>query len=100
MEMNTQERVALLLAMDTVVRSLNDETYMDAWLESGVPDGTVYEDLIDYTDDEIFADIMDTFVYVMARAITGEFVGKERRRGILYCDRVISEDLELIDKGD
>lgn len=100
MKMDTQERVALLLAMDTVVRSLNDETYMDAWLESGVPDGTVYEDLIDYTDDETFADIMDTFVWVMARATTGRFLGEEERRDTLYCDGVVNSDLRLIDKGD
>lgn len=93
MEMNTQERVNLLFAMDTVVRSLNNETYMVAWLESGVPDGTAYEDLIDYTDDETFADIMDTFVWVMARATTGRFLGEEERRGVLYCDGVVSDKL-------
>ena len=100
MEMNTQERINLLFSMDTVVRSLNDETHMDAWLESGVPDGTAYEDLIDYVDDETLADIMDTFVWLMARATAWKFVSEEKRRGILYCDGVISEDLRLIDKGD
>lgn len=100
MEMNAQERIDLLFSMDTVVRSLNDEAYMDAWLESGVPDGTAYENLIDYTDDETFADIMDTFVWVMARATTGRFLGEEERRGTLYCDGVINSDLRLIDKGE
>ena len=36
---NIAARVELLKAMDTVVRSLNDESVMDLWLTSGVPDG-------------------------------------------------------------
>lgn len=98
MKMNAQERVDLLFAMDTVIRSLNDELYIEIWLEEGVPDGTEYTDLIDYTDDETFADIMDTFVYIMALATTGKKVSSEKRKAILYCDRVVSKNLELFDK--
>ena len=36
---NVAERVELLKAMDVVVRSLNDESVMDLWLTTGVPDG-------------------------------------------------------------
>lgn len=36
---NIAARVELLKAMDTVVRSLNDESVMDLWLTNGIPDG-------------------------------------------------------------
>ena len=36
---NIAERVELLKAMDTVVRSLDDESVMNLWLTNGVPDG-------------------------------------------------------------
>ena len=42
------------------------------------------DDYIDYyyTDDDTFADIMDTFLYIMARA---------KKSGGLYCDGVVSK---------
>lgn len=36
---NIAERVELLKAMDTIVRSLDDESVMNLWLTNGVPDG-------------------------------------------------------------
>ena len=38
-----------------------------------------------YCDDQTFADLMDTFLYVMAAA---------RKSGGLYCDKVVSKAAE------
>lgn len=54
---NIAERVELLKAMDTIVRSLNDESVMDLWLTSGVPDGA------DDSDYEFIAEDVTTPEY-------------------------------------
>lgn len=54
---NIAERVELLKAMDTIVRSLNDESVMDLWLTSGVPDGA------DESDYEFIAEDVATPEY-------------------------------------
>ena len=38
---NLKERVSVIRAMDTIVRSLNDEEYVAWWLEDGIPDGEI-----------------------------------------------------------
>lgn len=48
---NIAARVKLLKAMDTVVRSLNDESVMDLWLTSGVPDGADDDDYEEIAED-------------------------------------------------
>lgn len=90
--MDKKERIEVLKAMDTVVRHLNDESVIEPWLESGVPDGTeTDEDYALYIDDDEFADIMDTFTFVMGLAAGREFRKEEARRGTFYCDGVISK---------
>lgn len=77
-----KERVALVRAMDTVVRSLNNERVINSWLAVGVADEDYKlpdEDLECYCeDDEDFRDLMSLF-----------------RRCVhdseLYCDRVVSK---------
>lgn len=88
--MNKEERVKLVKAMEYIVRNVNDERVFATWLTDGVADGDIEygdlsydpedEDMIDLVeDDDSFADLMDSFLYVMARA---------RKSGGLYCDGV------------
>lgn len=84
--MNEQERIKMLEAMDFIIRHFNDEVAIDTWLYCGLPDGTVESGTTStYIDDESMADIMDSFVYVMAK-----FCDVENRRGTLACDGVLS----------
>lgn len=54
---NIAERVELLKAMDTIVRSLDDESVMNLWLTNGVPDGA------DDSDYEFIAEDVATSEY-------------------------------------
>ena len=88
--MNKQERIQMLRAMDTVMRALNDEEIFEIWLIDGIPDGTTEDsDFAAFADDITFADIMDTFVFVMGKACSIPESAQERR-GTLYCDGVVN----------
>ena len=91
----TVERLKLVKAMEYLVRCVNDETLLDAWLTLGVADGDFdYGDLsvaenpeddegIWYVEEnEAFSEIMDLFLGIMASA--NEYGG-------LYCDGVVSK---------
>ena len=85
--MNKTERIAVVRAMETIARQINDEDVFEGWLISGVADGDIDDTTTDdeleyYAEDENFAELMGTFLRVMARA---------RKSGGLYCDGVISE---------
>ena len=91
--MNKVERIKMVKAMEYIARQVNDEQVFEPWLIDGVADGDIeYGDLesgaddsaLDYCDDETFADLMDTFLYVMKRA----------NKGGLYCDGIISKLLD------
>lgn len=88
--MDINERIKMLEAMDFIVRHFNDERAIDSWLSCGLPDGTVEAGTIgDYVDDhDTFADIMDSFVYVMAKFCHSN---KEDREATIYCDGVASK---------
>ena len=99
---NLKERKQLILAMETVVRSINEEGISDGWLMCGVADGdlnddSTWEDVDDFyvEDDENFADIMSCFVRTMRRMVDSdeEFDEEDRKKGnyYLYCDRVTSK---------
>ena len=80
-------RCEMIRAMETVMRNLNDEEDIEIWLNNGVADGDIDETTTDeeleyYIDDETFADLMDTFVYIFQQT---------SRRGALYCDGVVSK---------
>ena len=89
----TTERIKMVKAMEFLARQVNNEdTFYEWWLTLGVPDGDInYGDLSDHDDDGIldsyyandksFAELMDTFLTVMAFA---------RKNGGLYCDNVTS----------
>lgn len=86
--MNRMERNKLVCAMEYIARQINDEEVLESWFVSGVADGDIsYGDLTtdceDYYDnDEYFADLMDTFLWVMERAY---------KSGGLYCDGIVSK---------
>lgn len=85
-----KERINMVRAMETIARSVNDESAFDLWLYLGVADGdidddTTDEELEDYCDDETFAELMDTFLKLMARA---------KKSGGLYCDGITSGESE------
>lgn len=86
---NFKERVSVIRAMDTIVRSLNDEGDILWWLGSGVPDGeinpkTTDEELYWLVDDnESFADIMSTFIKIMKRQPVD---------GAMWVDNVLSKE--------
>ncbi|MBQ2634087.1 MAG: hypothetical protein IJF88_05875 [Oscillospiraceae bacterium] len=93
--MNNIERIKMIKAMEYIIRQVNDEDVFSGWLIDGVADGDIdygdisigtddAEDLEYYMRDENFADLMDTFLWVMARA---------RKSGGLYCDKVVSKKL-------
>ena len=93
--MNKKERIAMVRAMETVCRNLNDERGIEAWYVNGVADGditneTTDEELDDYIEDENFADLMDTFAFVMTKYANRNKEGN----GIFYCDGVCSHPYE------
>lgn len=93
--MNSIERIQMVKAMEFVARQVNDENVFDTWLSLGVADGDIeygdlaqsmyaspYELAADYITDDVFAELMETFLIVMTRA---------RKSGGLYCDGVVSK---------
>ena len=92
--MNKIERIKMVKAMEFVTRQLNDEDIFEKWLICGVADGDIEdgelevkpgdEEFLDYyIEDADFADLMDTFLHVMAGAA---------KYGGLYCDGVVSRN--------
>ena len=87
--MNLKVRANLVRAMETCARAINDEEVFMGWLTEGVADGDIDETTTDeelewYCKDDNFADLMDTFLWVMTRA---------KKSGGLYEDRVVSKPI-------
>ena len=85
--MKKKLRTEVVRAMETLARSVNDEMVFEGWLMCGVADGdidktTEDDDLEYYIEDETFAELMGTFLRVMARA---------NKNGGLYVDGVVSK---------
>lgn len=89
--MKKVDRIKMVKAMEYITRQINDEDVFEGWLISGVADGDIdYGDLAAeddgsieyYTEDEHFADLMDTFLRCMKRAY---------KSGGLYCDGIVSK---------
>ena len=80
--------------MEFIARQVNDEVAFEEWLINGVADGDISygatnvesndeaELYIYYEDDKSFAELMRTFLSVMAEAY---------KDGGLYCDKVVSK---------
>ena len=85
--MDKELRKKVVLAMELLARSVNDESALDGWLMCGVPDGeleygTMDTEMVDeyYMNDETFAELMGCFMRTMKRA----------QEGGLYVDNVVS----------
>lgn len=91
--MNKKERIAMVRAMETVCRNLNDERGIVSWFTCGVADGDINENTTDeeleyyIEDDDTFADLMDTFAYVMTKYAHRK---DKEDSGQFYCDGVCS----------
>lgn len=91
--MNTKKRIEVVRAMETLARSINDESVFYKWLLCGVADGDIDENTTDeelefyIEDDEQFADLMDTFLKCMSSAY---------KSGGLYVDKVVSKEEVLV----
>lgn len=89
--MDKAERIKIVRAMETIARCVNDEEVLYYWLSFGVADGDIddntTDDELDYYvgDDDIFADLMQTFLSCMKDAY---------RSGGLYVDDVVSKWLD------
>lgn len=93
--MNSIERIKMVKAMEYITRQINDGSVFNGWLTEGVADGDIdygdlnvgaddADNLEYYLSDDEFADLMDTFLWVMARAWNS---------GGLYCDEVVSKQI-------
>lgn len=87
--MNVYKRIEMVKAMEKLARAINDESVFETWLQIGVADGDITgnsetDDIEYYTDDETFADLMDTFLLIMENA---------RKSGGLYYDGIVSKSM-------
>lgn len=85
--MKLAERAKVVRAMETIVRCVNNEDFINSWLMCGVADGDIAEDTNDidldyYCEKETFAELMQLFLRIMDSA---------RKDGGLYCDGVVSK---------
>lgn len=86
--MNLKERATMVKAMETIVRSINDEDIFYSWLLYGVADGDIDEKTTDeeldfYCEDETFSELMELFLILMAKA---------KKSGGLYTDNILSKN--------
>lgn len=89
--MNMEYRKQLVLAMEFIVRHINDTEVFMKWLTCGVPDGDItFNNLTDtqevdeyFTEDANLAELMDLFLKIMQDTL---------ENGGLYCDRVSSKE--------
>ncbi len=91
--MNKIERIAMVRAMETICRNLNDEEGILDWLQIGIADGdigpdTQDEDLEYYIEDDNFADLMDSFAAIMTNYARRDHM---TNWGQFYCDGVLSQ---------
>lgn len=90
--MNRTEREKMLRAMETVARALNDEEVFEAWLINGPGDGEIEDgEPVDdyYLEDEVFADMMDSFARLMKKATR-----KDEYKSAFCVDGVVSKAQE------
>ena len=85
--MNKELRKKIVIAMEMLVRSVNNEYNIDGWLMCGVADGDIkrYEpDEVDdyYIEDKEFSELMDLFLRTMTKA---------NANGGLIVDGVVSK---------
>lgn len=88
--MNAVERKKMVLAMEFIVRQINDEEVFANWLALGIADGDLEYGEWDvdkvpdyYIEDYTFRDLMDCFLIRVAGA---------KRSGGLYCDGISTKE--------
>lgn len=64
-------RIEQLKAMDTLIRSVNNENLvLDSWLMCGIPDGATDTDYRDYAENvDDYKELCDFFLKLMARCV-------------------------------
>lgn len=94
MEQNNNRRAEVVRAMDTLIRCINNEDYIDSWLMVGVADGDIRKDTTNeeiaemgYCDDNTFKDLMTLFLKSMNRA---------SKNGGLYCNGIVSAEQKTV----
>lgn len=87
---NAIERKKMVLAMEYIVRQINDEEVFMPWLSVGVADGDLRygewdpENVEDYyIENDNFRDLMDCFLRRMSGA---------KKSGGLYCNGIVTEE--------
>lgn len=85
--MNKNIRKDAILAMEKLVRCINNEEIIESWLMCGIPDGDIRnytrEEVDDYfTENENFSYLITLFLKLMTRA---------NKNGNLYIDGVTGE---------
>lgn len=74
--MTKEMRKEMVVAMETVMRHLNDETIFESWLMCGVADGDVTREVIEdpqllddyYTEKEAYDELCKLFTRLVKRA--------------------------------
>lgn len=84
--MKIEKRKEMVLAMERIVRSVNNEDFIERWLMLGVADGDiksfdVHEVDENYIDDKTISEMMGLFLSIMNDA---------RKDGGLYVDGIVS----------
>ena len=84
--MKIEKRKEMVLAMEKIVRSVNNEDFIDRWLMLGVADGDIKSFDVQevdkcYVDDKTLSEMMGLFLSIMNDA---------RKDGGLYIDGVVS----------
>ena len=85
--MNTKLRKKTVLAMELLVRQVNNENLLEPWWMCGVPDGEIQkfeENEVDETliKKENYAELMGLFLKIMSKA---------NKNGGLYSDNILSK---------
>lgn len=71
--MNKNIRKDNILAMERLVRCINNEEIIESWLMCGIPDGDITKYTIDevddyFTEDKNLSDLITLFLKLMAKA--------------------------------
>ena len=85
--MNNHQRCMVIRAMETIIQTVNNTKLITQWRADAIADGdirpnTTDDDMEYYIEDDVFADLMDTFLQVMNNA---------KADGGLYVDGVVSK---------
>lgn len=88
--MNEITRKKMVVSMEFIARTINDEDVFEGWLMGGVADGDISRESLDvgevddyYIQDDNFRDLMDCFLRRMVRA---------QKSGGLYIDDIVTKE--------